>query len=55
MNSPLYAPAGLLVEYAGDRIMIDGGNFDTYYNRVCKSCSQTCSRGSRLIQVLYNP
>jgi hypothetical protein len=25
MNSPLYAPAGLLVEYGNDRIMIDGG------------------------------
>jgi hypothetical protein len=25
MNSPLYAPAGLLIEYAGKRIMIDGG------------------------------
>ena len=25
MNSPIYAPAGLLIEYGRDRIMIDGG------------------------------
>jgi hypothetical protein len=25
MNSPVYAPAGLLIEYGRDRIMIDGG------------------------------
>lgn len=25
MNSPRYAPAGLLVEYGNDRVMIDGG------------------------------
>ena len=25
MNSPRYAPAGLLIEYKGHRIMIDGG------------------------------
>lgn len=25
MNSPRYAPAGLLVEYGGNRVMIDGG------------------------------